>query len=139
MAPLCRVKKFPLPSYAPCTSYSNCETFAPMNLRKTIAGAAIALGSATVMLGLGGTANAAAGADAGTSPNLDLELGKVGTVGELAQVDTNSPVGVVDALNFDAIKAAADAQNLDAGVADNLLGYDMTPGQVSHVGAGAGV
>lgn len=133
------MKKFPLPSYAPCTGYSNCETFAPMNLRKTIAGAAIALGSATVMLGLGGTANAATGADAGTSPNLDAELGKVATVGELAQVDTNSPVGVIDALNFDAVKAAADVQNLDAGVADNLLGYDGTPGQASHVGADAGV
>jgi hypothetical protein len=110
-----------------------------MNLRKTIAGAAIALGSATVMLGLGGTANAAAGADAGTSPNLDLELGKVGTVGELAQVDTNSPVGTVDALNYDAIKAAADAQNLDADPVADLLGYDSTPGQASHAGATAGV
>jgi hypothetical protein len=109
-----------------------------MNLRKTIAGAAIALGGATVMLGLGGTANAAVDGNAGTTPNLDLELGKVANAGNLASIDTDNPAGKIEAINFDALKAAADAQNIDAQAVDTLLGLSEHEGP-SHAGAGLGI
>jgi hypothetical protein len=109
-----------------------------MDLRKTIAGAAIALGSATLMLGLGGTANAAAGADAGTTPNLDLELGKVANAGNLASIDTDNPAGKIEAINFDAISAAANAENIDAQAVDTLLGLSEHEGP-SSAGAGLGI
>ncbi|MEO6088914.1 MAG: hypothetical protein ABIQ18_37965 [Umezawaea sp.] len=101
-----------------------------MNLRKTIAGAAIALGGATVMLGLGGTANAAVDGNAAATPNLDLELGKVANAGNLASIDTNNPAGKIDAINFDAFDVKALVENIDAGATGlpgaTLLGYDNT-------------
>ncbi|MFE9744203.1 hypothetical protein ACFYOT_04805 [Saccharothrix saharensis] len=63
-----------------------------MNLRKTIAGAAVAVGSTAVMLGLGGTAQAV-DLGAHTSPELDGELGKVANIGDVVRVDTSNPTG----------------------------------------------
>jgi hypothetical protein len=65
-----------------------------MNLRKTIAGAAVAVGSTAVMLGLGGTAQAV-DLGAHTSPELDGELGKVANIGDVVRVDTANPTGPV--------------------------------------------
>ncbi|MEV8436356.1 hypothetical protein AB0425_03195 [Actinosynnema sp. NPDC051121] len=65
-----------------------------MNLRKTIAGAAVAVGSTAVMLGLGGTAQAV-DLGAHTSPELDGELGKVANIGDVVRVDTANPDGPV--------------------------------------------
>ncbi|WP_447005031.1 hypothetical protein ACRAKI_00265 [Saccharothrix isguenensis] len=63
-----------------------------MNLRKTLAGAAVALGGAAVMLGLGGTAQAAdIGAE--TRPQLDTEPGKIATIGDVAGIDTRDLAG----------------------------------------------
>jgi hypothetical protein len=107
-----------------------------MNLRKTIAGAAIALGGATVMLGLGGTANAAVDGTAHTTPNLDLELGKVANAGNLASIDTNNPAGKFEAINFDAVDVDGVVENVDGQVVPTLLGYDNTE-EASNVGVGA--
>ena len=63
-----------------------------MNLRKTIAATAVAVGSTAVMLGLGGTAQAV-DLGAHTSPDLDGEVGKVANVGDLVRVDTANPTG----------------------------------------------
>ena len=63
-----------------------------MNLRKTIAGAAVAVGSTAVMLGLGGTAQAV-DLGAHTSPEIDGELGKVANIGDVVRVDTSNPTG----------------------------------------------
>lgn len=107
-----------------------------MNLRKTITGAAVALGSATVMLGLGGTAHAAGPAEAGaeTNPNLPLYLGEAASAGDLAEVDTTDEHGKIQAWNFrDTNLVDAAAENLDADVIANLLGYDATPGEAGHV------
>lgn len=107
-----------------------------MNLRKTITGAAIALGGATVMLGLGGTANAAV--DANTTPNLnDLELGKVTSVSDLASIDTDNPHGKVEIVNFDTVESDAHATNVDGDPTAVLLGYDSTEGP-SSAGLGIG-
>ncbi len=65
-----------------------------MNLRKTIAGAAVAVGSTAVMLGLGGTAQAV-DLGAHTSPDLDTELGKVANIGDIVRIDTANPTGPV--------------------------------------------
>jgi hypothetical protein len=108
-----------------------------MNLRKSITGAAIALGSATVMLGLGGTAHATdAGADA--KPNLDLELGKVGSAGNLAKVDTNNPLGKAEVLNSDPVDTQTHINNVDGDVASELLGYDPTE-DPSSLGTSIGI
>ncbi|XVS64536.1 hypothetical protein ACQPYE_00280 [Actinosynnema sp. CA-299493] len=65
-----------------------------MNLRKTIAGAAVTLGGAAVMLGLGGTAQAVdLGAHA--RPDLDAEPGKVANLGDVVRVDLSNPAGPV--------------------------------------------
>ncbi|MEU4740002.1 hypothetical protein AB0G02_05975 [Actinosynnema sp. NPDC023658] len=65
-----------------------------MNLRKTITGAAVTLGGAAVMLGLGGTAQAV-DAGAHTRPDAEGELGKVANIGDLVRVDTSDPAGPV--------------------------------------------
>ncbi|MEU4442552.1 hypothetical protein AB0K14_01340 [Actinosynnema sp. NPDC050801] len=65
-----------------------------MNLRKTIAGAAVTLGGTAVMLGLGGTAQAA-DVGAHTRPDLDAELGEVAQVGDVLRVDASDPAGPV--------------------------------------------
>ncbi|HEV7906546.1 MAG TPA: hypothetical protein VGP03_00260 [Pseudonocardiaceae bacterium] len=108
-----------------------------MNLRKTIAGAAVALGSATVMLGLGGTANAAVDGHAGTTPNLDAELGKVASVGSLGSIDTNDPNGKVQAINTQDLTGFTHAENVDAQLAETLLGLSEPQGP-SHADAGVG-
>ncbi|MFC6088339.1 hypothetical protein [Saccharothrix lopnurensis] len=65
-----------------------------MNLRKTIAGVTVALGSTAVVLGLGGTAQAA---DLGleTRPDVDAEPGRLVRVGDVLRVDTNELAGHV--------------------------------------------
>ncbi|QQQ76515.1 hypothetical protein IOD16_36885 [Saccharothrix sp. 6-C] len=65
-----------------------------MNLRKTIAGAAVTLGGAAVMLGLGGTAQAV---DLGAQvrPDLDAELGKIANLGDVIRVDASNPAGPI--------------------------------------------
>jgi hypothetical protein len=65
-----------------------------MNLRKTIAGAAVTLGGTAVMLGLGGTAQAA-DLGAHTRPDIDAELGKVANLGDLLLVDASNPAGPI--------------------------------------------
>ncbi|PSL55400.1 hypothetical protein B0I31_105362 [Saccharothrix carnea] len=67
-----------------------------MNLRKTIAGAAVTIGSTAVMLGLGGTAQAV-DLGAHTRPDVDAELGKVANIGDAVRVDTANPTGPVTA------------------------------------------
>jgi hypothetical protein len=100
-----------------------------MNLRKTITGAAVALGSATVMLGLGGTAHAdVAGAAVDTAPNLGGQLGGVGGVGDLASVDTSDVDGKIQAINRQDWSVTAILENVDAGAngvpASTLLGLN---------------
>ncbi|KOX35242.1 hypothetical protein ADK67_02095 [Saccharothrix sp. NRRL B-16348] len=65
-----------------------------MNLRKTIAGAAVTLGSTAVMLGLGGTAQAV-DLGAHTRPDVDGELGQVANLGDLVRVDLSNPAGPI--------------------------------------------
>ncbi|WP_367133765.1 hypothetical protein [Saccharothrix sp. HUAS TT1] len=65
-----------------------------MNLRKTIAGAAVTLGGTAVMLGLGGTAQAV-DAGAHTTPSVDSELGKLANIADVVRVDTAHPAGPV--------------------------------------------
>jgi hypothetical protein len=108
-----------------------------MNLRKTITGAAVALGGASVMLGLG-TTSALAGPIAGdveSNPSLPLQAGEAAEAGGLASVDTTNPAGKIQALNGrDMNVADVAAENLDADVIAHVLGYDSTPGQPGHVG-----
>jgi hypothetical protein len=104
-----------------------------MNLRKTVAGAAIALGSATVMLGLGGIAHAdTASANAQTAPDLGGQLGDVASVGDLASVNTDDVNGKVQALNAQEPDVIAAVENLDGGVmglpAATLLGLTEPTG-----------
>ncbi|MEV6716551.1 hypothetical protein AB0M48_31460 [Lentzea sp. NPDC051208] len=104
-----------------------------MNLRKTVAGAAVALGSATVMLGLGGIANADTGSAAvHTTPDLGGQLGDIATVGDLASVDTADAAGKIQALNAQDLDAAALVENVDAGAsglpAATLLGLSEPTG-----------
>ncbi|MCE6997015.1 hypothetical protein LZG04_19720 [Saccharothrix sp. S26] len=66
-----------------------------MNLRKTIAGAAIAVGSTAVVLGLGGTAQAATDLGAHTGPELEGELGHVANIADVVRIDTANPTGPV--------------------------------------------
>ncbi|MFD5824021.1 hypothetical protein [Lentzea sp. NPDC060358] len=104
-----------------------------MNLRKTVAGAAVALGSATVMLGLGGVAHAdTVDATAHTMPDLGGQLGDVATVGDLAKVDTADVNGKIQAINAQDADVTALVENVDAGgsglPAATLLGYDQPEG-----------
>ncbi|MCC8247546.1 hypothetical protein [Saccharothrix luteola] len=66
-----------------------------MNLRKTIAGAAVTLGSTAVMLGLGGTAHAEHDLGAETRPDVDAELGEIANVGDAIRVDLSNPAGPI--------------------------------------------
>lgn len=59
-----------------------------MNLRKTITGVTVALGSTAAALGLGGTAHAA-DVSVETRPDVEAEPGRVARVGDVLQVDTN--------------------------------------------------
>ncbi|MFD0200095.1 MULTISPECIES: hypothetical protein [Saccharothrix] len=67
-----------------------------MNLRKTIAGAAVTIGSTAAMLGLGGTAQAV-DLGAHTRPDVDAELGKVANIGDVIRLDTANPSGPLTA------------------------------------------
>ncbi|WP_033428141.1 hypothetical protein [Saccharothrix syringae] len=68
-----------------------------MNLRKTIAGVTLGLGSTVAALGLGGTAHAAeVGAEA--RPDVEAEPGQLARVGDLVDVDTNELAQRVEAL-----------------------------------------
>ncbi|MBB5958766.1 hypothetical protein FHS29_005375 [Saccharothrix tamanrassetensis] len=95
-----------------------------MNLRKTIAGAAVALGGAAVMLGLGSGTASAAGADLQSAPDLDTELGKVGGVDDIAAIDTTDGAGKIKFLNLQNPNAKAVVTNLDGQTVSSLLGYD---------------
>lgn len=104
-----------------------------MNLRKTITGAAIALGGATVMLGLGGTAHAdVAGAAVETTPDLGGQLGDVASVGDLASVNTADAAGKIQAINAQDLDATALVENVDVGgngvPAATLLGLNEPQG-----------
>ncbi|MFS8100349.1 hypothetical protein LFM09_24780 [Lentzea alba] len=105
-----------------------------MNLRKTVAGAAVALGSTAVMLGLGGTAHAADHADATahTQPDFGGELGEVLSAGNLAKVDTSDAAGKIQAINFEDADVTAIVENVDAGAmgvpASTLLGLNEPQG-----------
>lgn len=90
-----------------------------MNVRKTIAGAAVALGSTAVMLGLGGTAQAAEfGAEA--RPQLDTEPGKIATVGDLVRIDSEDLNDKVRTLDLEVGDPKALARNLKGPVRDIL-------------------
>ncbi|MDX8032155.1 hypothetical protein SK803_18195 [Lentzea sp. BCCO 10_0856] len=87
-----------------------------MNLRKTVTGAAVALGSATVMLGLGGIAHAdTADATAHTQPDIGGQLGEIATAGDLAKVDTSDVAGKIQAVNAQDADVTALVENVDAG------------------------
>ena len=107
-----------------------------MNLRQTITGAAVALGSATVMLGLGGIAHADTAVGAASTPDLGGQLGDIGGVGDLASLDTTDPTGKIRAVNT---QDPSVTTNLDAGAngipAAPPLGLSEPQGQ-PHVGAG---
>lgn len=89
-----------------------------MNVRKTIAGAAVALGSTAIMLGLGGTAAQAAEVGAETRPELDTEPGKIATVGDVVSIDTEELAGTVRTLDMDLGDPKALARNLKGPVRD---------------------
>ncbi len=104
-----------------------------MNLRKTVAGAAVALGSTAALLGLGGTAHAdTADAIAHTQPDVGGQLGEIATVGDLAQVDTSNVEGKIQALNGQNPDVTALVQDVDAGAtglpAETLLGLSDPQG-----------
>ena len=104
-----------------------------MNLRKTITGAAVALGSATVMLGLGGIAHAdVASAGASTTPDLGGQLGDVASAADLASVDTSDLNGKIQAINAQDLDVEAIVENVDAGgngvPAATLLGLNEPQG-----------
>ena len=87
-----------------------------MNLRKTVAGAAVALGSTAVLLGLGGTAHAdTVDATAHTQPDIGGQLGDIATVGDLAKVDTSDVDGKIQAINEQDGDVTALVENVDAG------------------------
>lgn len=114
-----------------------------MNLRKTITGAAVALGGATVMLGLGGIAHAdTAAVDASTTPDLGGQLGDVASVGSLAKVDTTDAAGKIQALNAQDLDVNALVENVDAGAmgvpASTLLGLNEPQGP-PHADAGVDI
>ncbi|WP_112276059.1 hypothetical protein [Lentzea terrae] len=110
-----------------------------MNLRKTITGAAVALGSATVMLGLGGIAHADAGVGASTTPDLGGQLGDVASAGDLASVNTADAAGKIQAINAQDLDVEAIVENVDAGgngvPAATLLGLNEPQGP-PHAHAG---
>jgi hypothetical protein len=104
-----------------------------MNLRKSVAGAAVALGSTALMLGLGGTALAdTADATAHTQPDLGGQLGDIATIGDLAKVDTSDVDGKIQAINAQDGNVTALVENVDAGAtglpAATLLGLDEPKG-----------
>ncbi|SEP66863.1 hypothetical protein SAMN05216188_101126 [Lentzea xinjiangensis] len=105
-----------------------------MNLRKTVAGAAVALGSATVMLGLGGIAHAdTADATAHARPDFGGELGELATVGDLAKVDTADAGGKLQALNGQRPNVVALVDDVDASGSGlpvaSLLGLHQRPAE----------
>ena len=104
-----------------------------MNLRKTVAGAAVALGSTAVMLGLGGTAHAdTADAAVATTPDIGGQLGDVATAGDLASVNTKDVAGKIQAINAQDVDVEAIVENVDAGgngvPAATLLGLNEPQG-----------
>jgi hypothetical protein len=108
-----------------------------MNLRKTISGAAVALGSTAVMLGLGGTAHAS-GVDLQSNPTLDTELGKVTKVGDLASADTDDVNGKFQLVNGQQPDLKAVVTDLDAQQAASMLGYGKAD-PTSHIDTGLGI
>ncbi|MEJ2852517.1 MULTISPECIES: hypothetical protein [unclassified Saccharothrix] len=108
-----------------------------MNLRKTISGAAVALGSAAVVLGLGGTAHAS-GVDLQSDPTLDTELGKIGGVGKLASADTNDPNGKFQLVNQQRPDVKAVVTDLDTQQVGAMLGYGKQD-PTSHIDTGLGI
>ncbi len=104
-----------------------------MNLRKTVAGAAVALGSTAVLLGLGGTAHAdTADVLANTQPDIGGQLGDVATAGSLASVNTEDVAGKVQAINAQDADVTAIVENVDVGgngvPAATLLGLNEPQG-----------
>ncbi|WP_033436240.1 hypothetical protein [Saccharothrix sp. NRRL B-16314] len=103
-----------------------------MNFRKTIAGAAVALGGTAVMLGLGGTAHAAEiGAEA--RPQLDAQPGKIATIGDIARFDGEDLTNPLSTADIDVTDPEAAAADLVATVLDTLRGK---PGQLPGVETG---
>lgn len=114
-----------------------------MNLRKTITGAAVALGSATVMLGLGGIAHAdTADANVATTPDLGGQLGDIASAGDLASVNTADAAGKIQAINAQDLDVETIVENVDAGgngvPAATLLGLNEPQGP-PHANAGLGI
>lgn len=118
-----------------------------MNLRKTVAGAAVALGSTAILLGLGGTAHAdvvgdTVGAGADTGLDLGGQLGGVAGVDKLAVLDTSDPAGKIQLVNEQDPSATAILENVDAGAsglpASTLLGLNKQHG-TPHANAGLGI
>ncbi|KJK47627.1 hypothetical protein UK23_19840 [Lentzea aerocolonigenes] len=104
-----------------------------MNLRKTVTGAAVALGSTAVMLGLGGIAHAdTVDATAHTQPDIGGQLGDIATAGDLAKVDTSDVAGKIQAVNAQDADVTAIVENIDAGgngvPAATLLGLNEPQG-----------
>jgi hypothetical protein len=105
-----------------------------MNLRKTVAGAAVALGSTAALLGLGGTAHADDHVDATahTTPDIGGQLGEVASAGNLAKVDTSDVAGKIQAINAEEADVTAIVENVDVGgngvPAATLLGTNEPTG-----------
>ncbi|MBB5806855.1 hypothetical protein F4560_006623 [Saccharothrix ecbatanensis] len=90
-----------------------------MNLRKTITGAAVALGGAAVMLGLGGTAQAAEiGAEA--RPQLDTEPGKIATIGDITRIDTENLADGIRTVDLDVTDPESAVESLAGSARDTL-------------------
>jgi len=99
-----------------------------MNLKKTLAGTAIALGGATMMLGLGGTANAAVDGDA-VSPAVGHQLNDVIDADDLSHVDAENPLSETGSIHLDSTRDLArksvsetKVAKFDAKADDSLLG-----------------
>ncbi|WNV83925.1 hypothetical protein [Umezawaea sp. Da 62-37] len=103
-----------------------------MDIKKTITGAAIALGGAVIMLGSGGTASAAVDGDA-TAPHLGHQLNEIIDAEDLSHIDTENPLSEIRSIHLTGLQdlvsnsignnriAQVDAQADDSmlGVADN--------------------
>ncbi|MET1076106.1 MAG: hypothetical protein ABWY11_25915 [Umezawaea sp.] len=114
-------------NYAPCSKRAGYDTFALMDIKKTIAGAAIALGGATIMLGMGGTANASVDSD--TAPQVGHQLNEVVDADDLSHVDSENPLSETDSIHLGGVQELArnsanttKVARVDAQADDSLLG-----------------
>jgi hypothetical protein len=99
-----------------------------MNIKKTIAGTAIALGGATLLLGMGGTANAAVDGTV-TASYLGHQVNDVVDADDLSHVDPEDPLAETGSIHLDGMRdlarnsaSATKVAKFDARADDSLLG-----------------